>query len=177
MGAKMRYNMINTCECTNGLGWGVSLFTQGCPIRCKGCFNPETWDFDGGKPVTGAVESKIYQALKPEYIKRFSILGGEPLVEGNLKQLNYILCTIKSNWPNIKIWLWTGYTWDELQKKQQKMTPNLLLVTFKYVDYLICGPFIEEEKNLTLKWRGSYNQQIIDLQKTKTANKIIIAFE
>ena len=106
----MRYSNINTCECTNGLGWGVSLFTQGCPIHCKGCFNPETWDFEGGKPLGRVAESKIYKALKPNYITRFSILGGEPLIESNLKQLNYILCTIKSNKPNIKIWLWTGYT-------------------------------------------------------------------
>ena len=106
----MRYNSINTCECTNGLGWGVSLFTQGCPIHCKGCFNPETWSFEGGKELTHLQESKIYEALKPWYITRFSVLGGEPLVSSNLSQLNRLLISIKSNYPDIKIWVWTGYT-------------------------------------------------------------------
>ena len=101
----MRYSGINTCECTNGLGWGVSLYTQGCPIHCKGCFNPETWDFNGGKQLTGREESFIYKALKPDYITRFSVLGGEPLIKDNLKQLNYILCTVKANWPNKKVWI------------------------------------------------------------------------
>ena len=172
----MRYSSINTCECTNGLGWGVSLFTQGCPIHCKGCFNPETWDFDGGKELTNYQESQIYKALNPDYITRFSVLGGEPLIESNLKQLNHILCTIKSNHPDIKIWIWTGYTWDELQKMKKKY-PDELLITFKYTDYLVCGPFIEEKKDLTLKWKGSYNQQIVDLQATGKNKIPVIIFE
>ena len=171
----MRYSGINTCECINGLGWGVSLFTQGCPIHCEGCFNSETWDFNGGKLLMGDTESKIYQAMRPEYITRFSILGGEPLIENNLKQLNYMLCTIKSNWPNKKVWIWTGYTWDELQNKRKQLYPDFLYVTFLYTDYLVCGPYIQEQKDLTLKWRGSSNQQILDMQQTMTANKPILA--
>lgn len=170
----MRYNSINSCECTNGLGWGVSLFTQGCPIRCKGCFNPETWDFEGGKPVTGKVEHELYQLLKPSYITRFSILGGEPLIKDNLKQLNYMLCTIKSNYPDIKVWIWTGYTWDEIQKQRKEMCPDLLLVTFKYTDVLVAGPFIQEEKDLTLKWCGSRNQEIIDINETKKQQRKVL---
>ena len=173
----MRYSSINTCECTNGLGWGVSLFTQGCPIHCKGCFNPETWSFEGGKELTSYQESQIYKALKPEYITRFSVLGGEPLVESNLEQLNQLLYTIKSNYPDIKIWIWTGYTWDELQERRKKVDPDKLFITFKYTDYLVCGPYIEEEKDLTLLWRGSRNQQIIDLQATKNNKTPIAIFE
>lgn len=169
----MKYNSINTCECTNGLGWGVSLFTQGCPIHCKGCFNPETWDFNGGKFLTGNVESKIYKALKPDYITRFSVLGGEPLIESNLQQLNYILCTIKSNWHDMKIWIWTGYTWDEIQEMRKHLHPDKLFVTFKYADYLVCGPFIEEQKTLTLPWRGSSNQQVIDLKQTLKSGTVV----
>jgi anaerobic ribonucleoside-triphosphate reductase activating protein len=161
----MRYSSINTCECTNGLGWGVSLFTQGCPIHCKGCFNPETWDFNGGKELTQKQESEIYKALKLEYISRFSVLGGEPLIDQNLPDLNRILCTIKTQWPNKKIWIYTGYTWDQLQKRQKELLPNHLLVTFKYTDYLVCGPFIQEEKDLTLKWRGSRNQIIVNIEE------------
>lgn len=171
----MRYNTINTCECTNGLGWGVSLYTQGCPIHCKGCFNPETWNFDGGKLVTNYTESQIYKALTPNYITRFSVLGGEPLIKENLQQLNHILCTIKSNWPDKKIWVWTGYTWDELKEKQREIYPNYLFVTFKYIDYLVCGPYIQEQRNITLKWCGSSNQQILDMSQTKEKNIPIIA--
>lgn len=173
----MRYNSINTCECVNGLGWGVSLFTQGCPIHCDGCFNPETWDFNGGKELTKNQESQIYKALKPNYITRFSVLGGEPLISDNLYQLNRILCTVKSNYPNKKIWIWTGYTWDELQKIRKQLNPDKLFLTFKYSDYLVCGPFIKEKKNLTLPWRGSSNQQIIDLQATKDKDTPILIFE
>ena len=106
----MRFAQIRKMDVSNGEGIGVSLFVQGCPIHCKGCFNPETWDFEGGKPLTSKVESELYQLMKPDYITRFSILGGEPLVEHNLEQLNRILCTVKSNFPDIKIWIWTGYT-------------------------------------------------------------------
>lgn len=159
----MKYSKIDKCECTNGEGWGVSLYTQGCPIHCPGCFNPETWNFEGGEYLTTKQESEIYQALKQNVITRFSVLGGEPLVEDNLFQLNYILCTIKSNWPNKKVWIYTGYTWEELQKRMRKVTG--LDITFKYTDYLIAGPFIQEQKDLTLKWRGSTNQEIIDIKK------------
>lgn len=174
----IRYNKIDKCEICNGEGVGVSFYIQGCPIHCPGCFNPETWDFDGGEPITGYVESQLYKALKPDYIQRLSILGGEPLVWDNLYQLNYILCTVKSNWPQKKVWIYTGYTWEELQEASRKNNPNYLFVTFKYSDYLVCGPFIEAEKDLTLKWRGSRNQRIIDIQATKeNCNKPIYIFE
>ncbi len=99
----MHYNKIRKMDISNGPGVRVSIFMQGCEFHCKNCFNPETWDFNGGKALTAYQESKIYQALKPNYITRFSILGGEPLIKDNLKQLNYMLCTIKSNYPDIKI--------------------------------------------------------------------------
>lgn len=110
MGATMRFNSVNTCECTDGFGWGVSLFTQGCPIHCKGCFNPETWDFNGGKPFTDNTQKIIIQLLKPEYITRFSILGGEPLYSGNIISLLELCKEIRMTYPAIKIWIWSGYT-------------------------------------------------------------------
>ena len=170
----MRYAQIDNCEIVNGNGIGVSLYIQGCPIQCKGCFNPETWDFKGGEELTSREEALIYHALRPLTISRFSVLGGEPLVEENLFQLNYVLCTIKSVFPEKKIWIWTGYTWDELQERRKNTTPDKLQVTFKYADYLVAGPFIEEEKDLTLLWRGSRNQEIIDLQKTREQEKKVL---
>lgn len=169
----MRYNSINSCECANGLGWGVSLFTQGCNLlHCKGCFNPETWDFKGGKPVTTEVERKIYELLKPEYITRFSVLGGEPLSPQNFDQLPYIILTIRTNYPEKKIWMWTGYTWDEIQEKLKQ--PTKLWVILNNIDYLVAGPFIQEEKDLTLKWRGSRNQEIIDVQESINQKKKVL---
>ena len=169
----MRYASIRKMDISNGEGIGVSLFIQGCPIHCKGCFQPETWDFNGGKLLTRREESIIYKALKPDYITRFSVLGGEPLVYDNLSQLNYILLTIKTNFPNKKVWVWTGYTWDELQEQKRQSNPKKLFVTLQNIDYLVCGPFIESEKDLTLKWRGSRNQQVIDVPATLETGHII----
>lgn len=165
----MKYNTINSCECTNGLGWGVSLFTQGCPLRCPGCFNPETWDFNGGKQVTTQVESELYKLMDKPYITRFSVLGGEPFAEQNLEQLSYIIVTMKANYPNKKIWIWTGYTWDELQERLKK--PSKLWIILRHTDYLVTGPFIQEEKDLTLKWRGSRNQKVIELKDGKKVSE------
>lgn len=170
----MRYAAIEKNEIINGEGVGITLWVQGCPHHCIGCYNPETWDFKGGNLLTRVQESQIYKALNNNYISRFSVSGGEPLVWNNLEQLNHILCTVKSNWPNKKIWIWTGYTWDELQKIRTKHNPDLLFITFKYTDYLITGPFIQEEKDLTLLWRGSRNQEIIDIIETHRQGKKVL---
>ena len=162
----MRYAQIEECEIINGENVGITIWTQGCNRHCPGCHNPETWDFKGGQLFTKTDEDKIYKLLSKPYIKRCSWSGGEPLVDDNLYQLNYILCTIKSNWPDKKVWIWTGYTWDELQERRKNMTSDLLQMTFKYSDYLVAGPFIQEEKDLTLLWRGSRNQEVIDLRQT-----------
>ena len=151
------------------MAWGVSLFTQGCPLRCPGCFNPETWDFNGGKQVTTQVESELYKLMDKPYITRFSVLGGEPFAEQNLEQLSYIIVTMKANYPNKKIWIWTGYTWDELQERLKK--PSKLWIILRHTDYLVTGPFIQEEKDLTLKWRGSRNQKVIELKDGKKVSE------
>lgn len=173
----MRYAQIENCEIVNGEGVGVTLWVQGCERHCEGCHNPQTWDLKGGQPLTGKQESQIYNMLKVPMISRFSVSGGEPLREENLQQLNYILCTIKSVFPEKKIWIWTGYTWEELQKRQRKSNPNKLFLTFKYADILVAGPFIQKEKDLTLLWRGSRNQEVIDLQETKKQGKKVLYVE
>lgn len=165
----MRYASIRKMDISNGEGIGVSLFVQGCPIHCKGCFQPETWDFLGGKEYTVEQKSQIFDLLKPNYITRFSILGGEPLAKQNIWEL-FLLCSqIKDIFPNKEIWLWSGYTWEQLRKRINDtdfMWPEIdgdiyLSSLLKQLDVLITGPFIEEEKDLTLKWRGSRNQQIL----------------
>lgn len=163
----MRYAQIRKMDISNGEGCGVSLFTQGCPIRCKGCHNSSIWDFDGGKEFSfGTLQTIINLIDARPYIKRFSILGGEPLLPQNYRDL-YNLCTeIKFARPDIKIWLWSGYTFEEIWQYAQEDTSNYLFALLRIVDVLVDGPFIAEQRDITLKWRGSKNQRVIDLKST-----------
>lgn len=153
-----RYNSINYNDTANAPGFAVSIYLQGCPHHCKGCFNPETWDFNGGQEFTDKLLKNIKEKLYANGIKRsLCILGGEPLHEKNLEVLTNIIFTI----PNeIKIYVWTGYTLEELIAKED-LRINWIL---NHIDYLIDGPFIKEERDITLKMRGSRNQRIWDLK-------------
>ena len=110
----MKYSEIDSIECCNGFGWGVSLYTQGCHFHCKGCFNPETWDFDGGKEFTEKEQNIILSLMDKDYIKRFSVIGGEPLEERNISALVELIGKIKTRYPEKKVWLYTGYTAEEV---------------------------------------------------------------
>lgn len=157
----MKYANLITSECYNGPGWGATFALQGCPHHCSGCFNPETWDFSGGKEFTPEVLGEITQALAPEYITRFSIQGGEPLAPENIFLTSLVCEHVRSKYPNIKIYLWTGYTFDELKDSSDSKMKHIL--DGSYVDVLIDGPFIESEKDVSLFMRGSKNQNIIYL--------------
>lgn len=152
----MRYSKIETYEITNGVGIGVSLFVQGCPIHCKGCFNPETWNFLQGKDFTIKSLMQIIQALDKPYINRFSVLGGEPLCSSNREEVLHICALIKDTFPNIRTWMYSGYTLEYLQHQN---------IQWNDIDYLVCGPFIQKQKDLSLAFRGSRNQQIIDVRQ------------
>lgn len=149
----MKYAQIRPIDVTNGEGVGVSLFVQGCPHHCKGCFNQETWDFNKGKDFTSAVEGKIFEILekKKEYLSFFSILGGEPLAPQNIEEVKRILQRIKRQYPQLKTYVWTGYLFENIPDK----------TVLNNIDVLIDGPFIEEQKDITLKLRGSKNQRIL----------------
>ena len=153
------YAGINKNDVVNGEGICVSFFMQGCPHHCKGCFNPETWDPADGKKITDKVLKEIIEAISANGIERnFSMLGGEPLAPFNLITTWKILTEVRLHYPKIKMFLWTGYTEEELQtyiKGNAELYACLLLV-----DTIITGRFIEEEKDLTLKLRGSRNQNI-----------------
>lgn len=159
----MRYAGIIENDVVNGEGVCVSLFTQGCPHRCKGCFNPETWEFEGGiEEDVKILTLKIMNLIQKNGIQRnLSILGGEPLCLENRMQVNFIVKHIKERFPNIKIFLWTGYTVEELVKKNDLYINEIL----KTVDLIIDGSFIEEERDITLKLRGSKNQRILTKEK------------
>lgn len=156
----MRYAGIEYNDVVNGNGICVSLFVQGCPHHCKGCFNSETWDFEGGKEIKDTeFKGHIIQALCANNVQRnFSVLGGEPLCPENLEFVDNIISAVRTAYPNILIHLWTGYTFKELKKMAHK--EPLINSILKKIDYLIDGPFVEEKKDLTLLWRGSSNQNI-----------------
>lgn len=141
-------------------GLCVSFFTQGCPHRCHGCHNPETWAFDGGEEFTPEVLDKIIEALNAQGIKRkFCLMGGEPLCQENEFLSYLIISTIKDRSPETEIYIWSGYYYDELLKNSSIKVKQILALA----DYLVDGPYIEDQRNLTLEMRGSENQSIIKL--------------
>lgn len=150
----MRYAAIIPNDVSNGEGICTSFFVQGCPHHCKGCFNPETWDFTGGKQFTEKTVEEILEAIGANGIERnLCVLGGEPLAPENIDMVDEVVHRVRQVYPNIKIFLWTGYTFDQI--KTYEIIPLL-----RHIDVLIDGPFIEEEKDLSLRFRGSRNQHI-----------------
>ena len=167
----MRIAGLKLNDCVDGDGITVSLWTQGCPHRCKGCHNPETWDFNGGKIIeNNDLRSQIIKALVANDIQRnFSILGGEPLCDENKEDVLTILSSIRIALPHIKIFLWTGYTYGELLGKDDPIIDKIL----SKVDILIDGKFEEEERDISLYLRGSRNQRVINLKQMREEQTIV----
>lgn len=152
-----RYNTIIKNDVVNGEGVCVSFFVQGCPHRCPGCFNLETWDFQNGKPYTEQVKKEIIDAIGANDITRnFSVLGGEPMASQNLVMTEEVVTIVRKTYPEITIFLWTGYTLSQLKSVNNDQVNNIL----DQIDVLIDGEFIEKQKDLNLKLRGSSNQTI-----------------
>lgn len=163
----MNYGAIKKFDVADGEGVRVSLFVSGCRNYCKGCFQPETWDFSYGEEFTADTEKEILEALKPDFISGFSILGGDPFEEENQEILAPFLEKIKKAYPSKNIWCWTGYIYDrDLQTGQRKHT-EFTDRMLSCIDVLVDGPFIEEEKNLMLEFRGSANQRILRLSEMR----------
>lgn len=160
----MNYGRINKTDIANGPGVRVSLFVSGCRNRCKGCFNPETWDFNYGKEFTFQTFLKIDNALDPDYIDGLTILGGDPFEPENIEMITRICEHIKIFSRDKTIWVYTGYLYEDLKD----------LEIMEYIDVLVDGPFIESEKDISLKFRGSANQRIINIPVTRKAGKIVL---
>lgn len=167
----MRYNKIRKMDISNGEGVRVSLFVQGCAFHCKGCFNPETWNFEEGKEFTAETYNTLLDLCGKEYIQGLSILGGEPMHPMNRETVVDIMRAFKFKFPNKDIWMWTGYTLENLLAENDDDVKSMLI----YLDYLIDGQFIEEKKNLNLKWAGSENQRWIDIQESMKQGHIVLA--
>ena len=147
----VNYGAVKKTDIANGPGVRVSLFVSGCRNHCPGCFNPETWDFSYGSQFTKETEDEIIKALRPSWIQGFSILGGEPMEPENQESLLPFLKRIRKEMPEKDIWLYTGYRFEAVSG-----SPLL-----HYVDVVVDGPFLEEEKDISLAFRGSRNQRII----------------
>lgn len=161
----MRYASLRKMDISNGEGIGVALFVQGCRRHCHNCFNPQTWDFNGGKEWDKAAYSDFWYYISRRYISRVSILGGEPLEKENLDTLTNLLRECKECYgDDLKIWLWTGYKFEIVKD----------LEIMRYLDYLVDGEYIDSQRDTTLKWRGSTNQRLIDVQKSLNNGTIYI---
>lgn len=161
----MCYAGIIKNDIAAGEGVNLTFFVQGCPFHCKGCHNPQTWAFDGGKEFTNNTLNEIIEGIRANGIQRnLSIMGGEPLCEENQFLTYLIINEVRKYYPQIKIYIWTGYTLETLPKNSR--IKQILELT----DYLIDGPYIDELRDITLKMRGSSNQRIISL-KDKTINE------
>lgn len=162
----MRYAQIRNMDISNGEKIGIALFTSGCRFYCKNCFNKELWDVKSGNAWSKEVEDNFLTLAKPDYISRISILGGEPFIDENLIDLEKLVKRIKETYPNKKLWIYSGYTYEELLERAK----NIL----NYVDILVDGRYVDELKDYKLKFRGSSNQRVIDVQNSLKENKVII---
>ena len=166
----MKYASIKKRDVANGPGVRVSLFVSGCNHHCKGCFNPEAWDFNYGLDFTNDTIDEIIDLLKPDYVSGLSLLGGEPFEFINQQGLLPLLKRVKEIYPKKTIWAYSGFLYEELRKMPYEETQAIL----NLIDVLVDGKFVEDLKDPMLYFRGSSNQRIIDIKKTKKAKKIVL---
>ena len=171
----MNYGEIKNFDIANGEGVRVSLFVSGCTHHCKNCFNKDTWAFDYGEPFTKETEDKIIKELTPDYISGLSLLGGEPFELSNQRELVKLIRRLRKELPDRNIWMYTGFTYDkDLMPggcRYIECTDEIL----DSIDMLVDGRFIEELKNITLTFRGSENQRIIDMKQTREQGKVVLS--
>lgn len=183
----MRYSSMRNLDISNGEGVGVSLFVQGCPFHCKNCFNSDTWDFNGGKEWTEEIKDKFMKLIDRPYIKRVSFLGGECLAEQNLDEVLKLVNEIRISFPEKTIWLYTGFCWNDIMCSFAGLQADYVVLDKKdieawekrreiisNVDVLVDGEYIDEQRDITLKWRGSSNQRVISVVDSLAQGKIVL---
>ena len=158
----MRYNLIRKMDISNGPGVRVSIFMQGCSFHCKNCFNPETWDFEGGQEFTDDTINKVLELSDKKEVKGLSILGGEPMHPTNIEGTTKLAKAFKEKYPEKNIWAWSGFKYEDIKDND----------VFNYIDVLVDGQYKDELHDPTLKWRGSSNQRVIDIKESKKQNKV-----
>ena len=182
----MNYAQIRSMDISNGEGIGVSLFVQGCDFHCKNCFNSETWEFSKGQEWNDKTKNQFLKLIETPFIQRVSILGGEPLHPKNVQNVLKIVDEIRVSYPTKNIWLYTGYTWEEIWIKdniktgdkvkdmREKAIKNLRRQVVRMCDVLIDGRYVDELRDVSLHWRGSSNQRVINVQETLKQNQIVL---
>lgn len=164
----MNYMRIDKASISNGIGFRVVLYCAGCSLKCEGCFNPETWNCEAGKLFDQDAKQYLFDQLSKPYIQGVTFSGGHPLEEQNRSDIYVLLKEIKKQFPSKDIWLYTGYAWEEIENIRE--IQHILC----YVDVLVDGPYIEEKRDITLPFRGSANQRLIDVQKSLEQNAIVL---
>ena len=164
----MRYSKIRKMDISNGPGVRVSIFFQGCAFHCKNCFNPDTWDFNGGQEFGEEQINEIIELASADHITGLSILGGEPMHPKNIKATTMLAKRFKEVYPDKTIWSWSGFLFDEYIKDQEVVN---------YIDVIVDGQFVDELRNPNLKWRGSSNQRVIDVKKSLKKGEVVLYCE
>ncbi len=170
----MNYATIKPRDIANGPGIRVSLFVSGCTHHCKGCFNQEAWDFDFGQPFTQEVIDRILTDLSPSFVKGLTLLGGEPFDPRNQGAIVELLRQVKAKYPEKSIWAFSGYLFDRDILPGKLGDPAITREYLSYLDVLVDGPFVEAKKNLTLRFRGSENQRLIDVPASLESGSVVL---
>ncbi len=171
----MYYGELKKCDIANGTGVRVTLFVSGCTNRCQGCFQPQTWDFCYGRPYTADTEAEIFTELNKSYINGLTVLGGEPFEPENQRQLVQLLRNVRERCPGKTIWVFTGFTLDgELLADGSHPRCEVTDEMLSYIDVLVDGRFILAQKDISLQFRGSRNQRVIDMNRTRQTGQITI---
>ena len=170
----MNYCNIKNCDIADGPGVRVTLFVSGCTNHCKGCFQPETWDFDYGEPFTRETEDKLIAMLEPHYIAGMTLLGGDPFEPSNQRALLPFVKRVRETCPDKTIWAYSGFTYEELKTDGSHPRCEVTDELLGLIDVLVDGRFVEEKKDLRLRFRGSSNQRIIDVKKTLASGEVVL---
>ena len=161
----MRYNKIRKMDIADGPGVRVSIFMQGCTFNCKNCFNHDTHDFNGGKEFTDETINRVLELCEKDHIEGLSILGGEPMHPKNIEGTTKLAKAFKEKFPNKNVWAWSGFLFDRDLKDKEVLN---------YIDTLVDGQYVDELRDPTLKWKGSSNQRVIDVQKSLETNEVVL---
>ena len=170
----MYYGEIKDCDIANGEGVRVSLFVSGCTNHCAHCFQPQTWAFDYGQPFTEETEERIFSLLSPDYINGLTLLGGEPFEPENQRVLLPFLRRVREAFPAKTIWAFSGFTYEELLAEGSYPHREITKELLSLLDVLVDGRFVEEQKDISLRFRGSSNQRLIDLNTPRTAGAVTL---
>ena len=170
----MHYGEIKNCDIANGEGVRVTLFVSGCTNHCKNCFQPQTWDFNYGKPFTEETEAELFRLLSPRYIQGLTLLGGEPFEPENQRALLPFLRKLRRELPEKTVWAFTGFTWEELHTEGSHPRCEVTDELLSLIDVLVDGRYVEELKDIGLRFRGSSNQRLLDLNATRASGKLTL---